>query len=147
MWMVDIIMNAVPRPDFSGSDFSGSDFSDSDSGDGREIGEPGPWNEMELKLSEEICIEGVMYPAPAAHMLAQASGQLLRDHDNNPRGDSRTTIYIEDDHIYRAGRWVVENLYPCDVEAFVATFLGKVRLEKPGMVRGLASDVWTIVIV
>ena len=132
MWMVDIIMTTVPRPDFS---------------DGREIGEPGPWNEMELELSEEICIAGVMYPASAAHMLAEASGQLRRDHWHNPRGDSMTTIYIEDDPIYHAGRWVVENLYPCDVEAFVATFLGKVRLEKPGMVRGLASDVWTIVIV
>ena len=139
MWMVDIIMNAVPRPDFSGSDFS-----DSDSGDGREMGEPGSWNGMELKLSEEICIEGVMYPAPAAHMLAQASGQLLRDHWNNPFGDSRTTIYIEDDPIFRKGKWIVENLYPDDVAAFVATFLGKVRLEKAGMVLGLASNEWII---
>ena len=127
MRVVDIIMITVPC----------SSDSDSDSDDERGQLEPGPWKKMEVELKE----------GSASDMLAEASGQLLRDYWNNPRGDSRTTIYIEDDPIYRAGRWVVENLYPCDVEAFVATFLGKVRLEKPGMVRGLASDVWTIVIV
>ena len=111
--------------------------SDSDSDDERGQLEPGPWKKMELELTE----------GSVADMLAEASGQLLRDHWNNPIGDSRTTIYFEDDSIYCAGRWLVENLYSCDVAAFVATFLGKVRLEKAGMVRGLASDVWIIVIV
>ena len=123
MRVVDIIMTTV--------------LCSSDSDDERDQLEPGPWKKMELELTE----------GSVADMLAEASGQLLRDHWHNPIGDSRTTIYIEDDPIYRAGRWVVENLYPCDVAAFVATFLGKVRLEKAGMVRGLASDVWIIVIV
>jgi hypothetical protein len=123
MRVVDIIMTTMD--------------SSSDSDDERGQLEPGKWKDMELSLTN----------APVADMLCQASDQLLMDHWNNPLGDSRTIIYFEDDFIYRAGRWEVENLYPCDVSAFVATFLGKVRLENPGMVQGLASNVWIIVIV
>jgi hypothetical protein len=82
--------------------------------------------------------------APVAQLLAEAAHCLCIDDDNNPRCDHMTSIYFEDDAIYRQGKWTVENLYEQDVPAFVDTFLGKVQLEKAGMVRGLASNVWWI---
>jgi hypothetical protein len=97
--------------------------------------EPGPWKEMEVTLTKG---------APVAQLLAEAAHCLSIDDDNNPRCEHMTSIYCEDDALYRQGKWTVENLYEQDVPAFVDTFLGKVQLEKAGMVRGLASNVWWI---
>ena len=91
-----------------------------------------------LKLDNWLAPEG---------MLAQAAKLLDKDPRNNPVDDSRTVIYFNDDNSTpQAGKWVVENLCLADVEAFLATFLGKVKLGESYMVYPRTSDMRVIII-